>query len=234
MSDIEKAVTARLKKGNEHFEILVDLDKALEFREGKGILEEVLTTDNIFKDVKKGLLASEHEMKIIFGTDDKKKVAIEIIKHGEIQLTAEHQRKLMDEKRKQIVNLIHRNAVDPKTSIPHPVTRIENALEEAKVKIDYNKTAEQQVNDIVKKIREILPIKYETREIWIKIPAQYSGKSYGILKQYGKLTKDEWNNKGELEVVIEVPAGMQSDMFNDLNHLCKGNVESKVIGSKGG
>ena len=102
MVDVNKAITARIKKQGENFEILVnDCEKALEFREGKVPLDEILVINEIFKDVKKGLHASEHEMQKIFGTSDKKRIAGIIINEGEIQLTAEYQKKLREEKIKK-------------------------------------------------------------------------------------------------------------------------------------
>lgn len=235
MVDIDKAVIARLRVGNQNFEILVDCDKALEFRHGKDVsLDDVLATDDIFKDVKKGEHAPENEIVKIFNTSDKRKVAERIVREGEVQLTAEYKNKLRDEKRKQIIELIHRNSIDPKTNLPHPAQRIENALDEARVRIDEFKKAEEQVRDIIDKIRGILPIKYETREVAIKLTAEYAGKSYSILKQYGKVIKDEWQNDGGLVVVLEIPAGLQLELIDKLNALTHGDVDFKVLGSKGG
>jgi len=230
MVDVDKAVIARIKKEGKHFEILVDCDKALAFKEGKATLDDALATEEIYEDVKKGTRASQ--LKKFFGTEDNRAIAKIIIEEGEVQLTAEHLRKLREEKRKQIIYLIHRNAVDPKTNIPHPVVRIENALEEAKVNIDHNKSAEAQVQQVVTKIREILPIKYEIREIALKIPAQFAGRSFSILKQFGKVNQSEYDNTGNLLAVMEVPAGMQNDLFDQLNKICHGSVESKILRSK--
>jgi len=232
MTSIENSVIARLKKQGNNFEILVDLEKALAFKEGKSPLKEVLTTEDVFKDVKKGLHASETEMQDIFKTNDKKKIAEIIIQQGEIQLTAEHKNKLREEKKKKIINLIVRNAVDPKNNIPHPPQRIEAALEEAKVKIDEFKSAEKQIQDIIKQISSVLPISYEKRQIAIDIPAQFSGQSYHILKQYAKIIRDNWKSDGNLSVIIEVPAGMQNDLFDALNKLTHGHIESKILGNK--
>lgn len=233
MIDVNKAITVRLKIKNENFEILVESpEKAIDFLHGKVSLDNIIVTDDIFNDIKKGSKANEHEMQKLFGTNDKKKIAETIIKQGEIQLTAEYRNKLREEKRLQIINLIHRNAIDPRTNLPHPPQRIQNALEEAKVNIDYYKTAESQVQEIIKKINSILPIRYEIRELSIKIPPQFSGKSFSILKHYGKLLSEQWENDGSLLAVVEVPAGLQSDLFNELNHLTKGNVESRVIKTK--
>ena len=112
MIDVSKAIIARLKKGNEVFEVLVDCDKAMEFRDGKCEIEDVLASDAIYKDAKKGERASENEMGKLFETEDSKKIAEVIVKNGEIHLTTELRSKLREEKRKNIVNLINRNAVD--------------------------------------------------------------------------------------------------------------------------
>lgn len=228
--DLDNAITVRLKKGNEHFEILVnDIEKAMQCKHGKLPIAEVLMTNDIYKDIKKGELASEHEITKLFKTSDIRKAAEAILKEGEIRITAEYKQKLRDEKRKAIVNLIHRNSIDTKTNKPHPLQRIENALEEAKVNIDYYKKPEEQVKEIVKQISHILPIKFETREISLRIPAQFAGKSFSIIKRYSQILRETWQSDGSLLVVIDIPAGMQAQLFDELNHLTHGHVESEVI-----
>ncbi len=233
MVNLDNAVVARYKKEGKHFEILIDSDNAIAFRDGKNLLlDDVVLTTDIFIDSKKATKPTDKDLQIIFNTLNKEEICKFILKHGEIQLTAEHQRKIRENKRKQIVNLIHRNAIDAKTGLPHPTTRIENAMNEAKINIDTFKSAEIQVQDVIKKLREILPIKYEIREIWIRVPAQYGAQSFKILKQFGKLLKEEWQGNGDLIVVIEIPAGLTEDLFDDLNKLTRGNIESKILTKK--
>ena len=160
MVNVDKAVIARLKKGENNFEILVDCENALDFRRGKEVsLDDVLATDDIFKDVKKGEKASDLEKS--FGTEDVRKISEKIIKEGEVQLTAEYKSKIREEKKRRIVSLIARGCINPDTNTPHPPQRIENALEEAKVKIDEFKSAEEQVDVIIKQLRPIIPISVE-------------------------------------------------------------------------
>ncbi len=230
MVSVDKAVIARLSKSGKEFEILVDCEKALARKNNEEIpMEDLLATDEVFKDVKKGLHSSDQDIKSVFGDKDFKEIALQIIKEGEVQLTTEHRKKLREETKKKIINDIHRNAVNPETNLPHPPVRIENALIEAKVKIDEFKRAEDQIKPIIDQIRTILPIKYEIREVAIKIPPEFAGQSYSILKQYGKLKKDEWQDDGSLVAVVEVPAGLQNELYEKLNHLTQGNVETKTI-----
>jgi len=229
MVDVDRAVIARLKKQENVFEILVDCDRALEYRAGKNVsLDDVVAVDHIFKDVKKGERASDNVLKSVFGTEDPTEIAKTIIKEGEIQLTAAHREKIREEKRRRIVEIIHRNAIDSKTGLPHPPQRIENAMNEAKVHIDENKGAEEQIDDILKKIRVIIPIKFEVRELAVKIPNKYAGQSYGILKRY-KLLRDEWQNDGSLVAIVEIPAGIQDEFMGQLNKITHGDVEIKIL-----
>ena len=129
MVSVEQAVIARLKTHGANFEILVDCDKAIAFKGGSGDIKEVIATPQVFSDSKKGMLASETQLKQIFGTEEPLEVAKQIIAKGEIQLTSEYRQKLREQKKKQIINMIHSNGVDPKTNYPHPPNRIEAALE---------------------------------------------------------------------------------------------------------
>ena len=231
MVDVDNAVIARLTKNGRKFEILVDCDKALEFREGKITnLNDVLATKDIFSDVKKGEHASG--LKSAFDTEDPVNVAKIILKKGEIQLTTEHKNRLREEVRKRIVNLIHRNSINPQNNLPHPPQRIEAALQEAKVRIDEFKSVEEQAEKIIKQINAIIPIKYETRELAIKIPAKFAGQSFGVVKQFARVLKDDWQDNGSLLLIVEIPAGLQNDLTDRLNNLTKGSIEVSVIKTK--
>lgn len=221
---------ARYKYMGENYEIVVDADKAVEYRNGSNIdLREILMAEKIFNDAHKGLFANEASMKNAFNTTDPLEIAKTILKKGEIQLTAEYRQKLRDEKKNRIIELIHRNGVDPKTNLPHPPQRIENAFLEAKVAIDEHKRAEDQIQDILKKIRLVLPIKFEIREIAVKIPPEYAAKSYSILKNFATIIKDEWQNDGSLVALVEMPAGLQQGFFDALNSATHGNAETKIV-----
>ncbi len=233
MVSLDKAVVAKLRKEGKVYEILVDCESALAFRSGKSVsINDVVVTEEIFYDAKKGNKASENELKKIFGTEDKLDICKKIIKEGTIPLTAELARKEIENKRKLIVTLIARNVVDPKTGKPHPPQRIDNAMNEAKVKVDENKSAEQQVQDIIHQINKILPIKFEVREIAVRILAQYAHKAFPTLKRFGKLLEEKWESDGSLRVTIEIPAGMQEEFEVTLNNIAKGTVETKIVRSK--
>lgn len=230
MVTVDQAIIARLKTQGQSFEILVDCSNALALREGKSIdMHDILAAMKIFSDAKKGLDASENAMKQIFGTSDVDEVAKIIIHKGEIQLSQEYREKLREEKRKQIISIIHRNGVDPKTHLPHPPQRIENAFAEAKLHVDEFKPVQEQVQEALKKLRQILPIKFEVKEIAIKIPPEFAPKCYSTVKTFGTILREEWQTNGYWVAVVELPGGMENDLYDKLNKICHGNVESKIL-----
>lgn len=226
----EKYVIARYEAKGHRFEILVDPDKALELKAGKSIsIDEVLVSDFVYKDAKKGLKASPEAMREVFGTDDPRIVAVEIIKHGEIQLTAEQRKKLVEEKKAQIINLIAKNVVDPKTKLPIPVKRIELALEQARVSIDPFKPAEQQFEGIITQISKVIPIKVAKAYVIVRVPPESASKSMRVLQGMGAIKKSKWLSDGSLEVEMEIPAGMQQELIDKVNALTKGTGDVKIV-----
>jgi len=224
---------AKLKVGGHNFEIDIDPDKAIAFKEGKNIgIRDILKAQKIFSDAKKGLVASEHVMQQVFHTTDPLQIAKVIIEKGNIQLSKEYRERQMQLKKKKIIEIIHTNAVDPKTHLPHPRHRIENAMEEAKIKIDEHKKAEDQVKDVVKKLRSVLPIRFELKDIEIRIPSAYAMKSYSVIKRFGNIIKEEWMQDGGWLVVIEVPGGLEEEFYDNLNSITHGNNEVRVIATK--
>lgn len=221
---------ARLVVKGKRFEVLVDPEKAYRFKEGEKIsIEEVVVGDYIYKDAKKGLKASPSELQEVFGTEDVYKISAEIVKHGELQLTTEQRRKLLEMKRKQIVYHIAKSAIDPKTKTPIPPSRIEKAMEEARVSIDLYKSVEEQVPEIVKAISKVIPIRIAKALVEISVPAEYASKVAGQIMKLGEVKKSNWLADGSLIVQIEIPAGMQSELIDKVNELTKGNASVKVL-----
>ncbi|XES77160.1 MAG: ribosome assembly factor SBDS [Candidatus Bathyarchaeia archaeon] len=225
-----KFTIARYTKDNTHFEVLVKPEKALDYRNGKiSGITEVLAAETIFSDANKGTRIPDDDLKKAFGTTDPLKIADSIIKKGQLQLTTEQRRKMVEEKRRQVIDYISRQAVDPKTNLPHPPMRIENAMEQIRYPIDPYKSIEEQARDIIKLLRPILPLKVEQISVGTRIPAQYAQRAYGAIKAFGPIKKEEWRSDGSWFGVIEMPAGSYASFLNKLGDMTKGSGEAKII-----
>jgi ribosome maturation protein SDO1 len=226
----EKFTVARITIGTEHFEVLVKPEKAFDYRLGKiAAITEVLVTETIFSDANKGTRVAEENLRKAFGTTDGLKIAESILKKGTLQLTTEQRRKMTEEKRKQIIDFISRQAVDPRTNLPHPPLRIENAMEQIHYPIDPFKPVEEQAKDIIKLLRPILPLKIEQLAVGVTLPAQYSARAYGTIKNFGTIKREEWRPDGSWHGVLEMPAGLYAPLIEKLGEITKGSGEAKIV-----
>jgi len=225
-----KYTLVRYQTGSEKFEIMVDPDKGLAYKRGElGEVRNVLLVDTIFTDANKGEKASAEKLEKAFGTSDPLEVAEILFEKGIFQLNTQQRREMMEQKWRQIIHIISRTYVDPKTKLPHPPVRIENALEDVRVQIDPFKDADEQVKDVVDALRHVLPMSSDNVQIAIRVPAEYTGKSYGIAKDYGEIKRDEWQSDGSWIAVVELPAAMQLEMLEALGKSTQGNIQSKIV-----
>jgi len=227
---LDDAVIARWKKGDEHFEVLVDPYAAADLIDGKDIdIVQNLAIDTVFEDSKKGEHASEESVQTVFGTTNIEEVAKKIILKGEIQLTTEQRHKMQKNKKNRIIDTIVRNAMDPKTKAPHPRQRIELAMDEAGVHVDPFKPVKEQVKTTIEALQSFIPLSIASVRISVKIPSQFIGKSYGVVRNFGTLEQEDWQSDGSWIGIIRLPAGLQAEFYDKLNDVTKGNVSTKIL-----
>jgi ribosome maturation protein SDO1 len=160
-----------------------------------------------------------------FRTKDATEVARQILSKGDLALTTDQRRKMVDEKKKQIVQYISKNFVDPKTHIPHPPLRIESAMNETRIIIDPFKRAEDQAKAVIDALRKILPLKSETSLLTITIPPQFSAQSYSVLKTTGNFKNEQWLSDGSLKVILEVNTGTKGTLLDRISSITKGSAQ---------
>lgn len=229
MSAMAEMSVIKYTHEGERFEILVKPDPALEYKLGKKIdMSRVLVSDEIYSDAKRGTRASAEKLLKAFKTDDAAEIAVQILMRGDLSLTTDQRRKMVEEKRKQIVANIARTYVDPRSHLPHPPLRVEQAMKDARAMVDAHKPVAEQVARIVDEIRGVIPLKSETMVLCITVPAQYAAQSYSVLKSTGSLKSEEWLPNGSLSARLEIPAATRPDMLDRLASVTKGTASAEV------
>jgi ribosome maturation protein SDO1 len=232
MISLDEAVTARLESHGARFEVLVDPDAALAIKRGEfdGDLEEVIAAEDVFENASRGDRPAESDLEDVFGTTDPMEIIPEVIERGEIQITAEQRREMQERKRRQLVDRITRNAVNPQMDdAPHPPERIERALEEAGFKIDPMEPVERQVDEALDQLRPILPIRFDEMVIAVQIPADHAGSAQARVRAFGELEREEWQSDGSWVGVVRFPAGLQNDFYDLVNEVSSGEAETRVV-----
>jgi ribosome maturation protein SDO1 len=230
MVKVEDAVIARWETQGSRFEVLVDPQAVQDIKDGKAVdLRDKLALDQVFKDAKKGDKISEEHLEKTFHTRDLAEIARQIVLHGEVQVTTDQRRALQEAKRRQIVATIARNAMNPQTGAPHPPHRIEAAMVEAKVHVDPFRPVDAQVPDVLAKLRPLLPIRLDVVKVKIRVPAQHYPRVIGELKGLGQLSSEEWLSNGSWTAVLEIPAGVQTELYEMLSARTKGAAETALV-----
>ena len=126
-------------------------------------------------------------------------------------MTTNQRKSMVERMRQKIIHHIHSQAVDPKTKSPHPITRIELALDESRYSVDPFKKLDLQIKDAVDKLKVLIPLSFETVRLAFKIPGTGYGSSQRILRQYQ--VKEGWLEDGSWACVIDCPAGMKGEII---------------------
>ncbi|PSP22860.1 ribosome assembly factor SBDS [Halobacteriales archaeon QH_10_65_19] len=232
MISLDEAVTARLESHGERFEVLVDPDAALAIKrdEFEGDLEGVIAAEDVFEDASRGDRPPENALEEAFETTEPLEIIPEVIRRGEIQITAEQRREMQERKRKDLINRITRNAVNPQMDdAPHPPERIESALGETDFRIDPMEPVESQIDEALDALRPVIPIRFDTVTVAAQLPAEYAGSGQAKLREFGDLQSEEWQPDGSWIGVIEFPAGMQNDFYDLVNEVSSGEAETRIV-----
>ena len=224
------AVVIGIQKGHLRFELFVDPNLAFDYRRGENIpLEDILKSYEVYEDAKRGERATESLVKDAFGSDEIFEIAPEIIKQGEFRLTHEQREQLVAEKTESIIDNIAKRAMNPQTGHPHPPDRIRQAMEEAKVRVDPFLSADEQVPNVVKALRVIIPISFESVKLQITLPASYSGKGYNMVATAGVIKSQSWGQDGSWTGLVEIPAQKRQELYDELNKLTKGQIRIELV-----
>ena len=232
MISLDDAVTARLESHGERFEVLVDPDAALEIKRGEfeGELENVIAAEDVFEDASSGDRPPESALEDAFEGTDPIEIIPEVIQRGEIQITAEQRRKMQEQKHRQLINRIARNAVNPQMDdAPHPPERIESALEETKFRVDPMERVESQVDEALDALRPVIPIRFDTMTVAAQLPADHAGSGQAKVREFGDLQREEWQPDGSWICVVEFPAGMQNEFYDLVNEVSSGEAETRIV-----
>jgi ribosome maturation protein SDO1 len=230
MIPLDRAVVARLETHGERFEILVDPDLATKIRHGESMdIEDAVAAIFVFENASRAEKSSDEALQKVFSTTDFGTIARRIIEKGEIHLTAEQRKHLLAEKRGQVITYIARHAINPQTGLPHPPTRIEMAMEEAKVAIDPFKPLDELVAETMKALRPLIPIRFEEVRVAVKIPAEHAAKAYGDIDAFARIEQEEWQKDGSWICVVKIPGGMQQELESLVRKVSKGGGQVRVL-----
>jgi len=167
---LTNVVVVKLKKGGKRFEIACYKNKVVAWRNKiEKNLEEVLQTETVFTNVSRGEVAKGADLKKAFNTDDLTKICIQILEKGEFQLSEKERQTALNSKFTEIASNVSTMCINPTTQRPYPVSLVEQAMKDAHISVKPNKSAKQQALEVVRTLKESIPIERVKMKIRISM-----------------------------------------------------------------
>jgi ribosome maturation protein SDO1 len=214
MVNVDDAFQVSYKREGEEFQVLVDFDELQKFKKKSNEISvhDVLADSHIYKDQKKGELASQIALDKVFANKEEDEIFKEILLKGECQIPTAFLNKLREEKREQIINYLAQNAVNA-NGARYSQTVIRDAINKLSFTVNPNQDAMYQVDDILKLLKKEMPIKIETSVLEIAVPPQYMSAFFGPFRKMGTVTKEYYDDQGQLRLHLEVTSGAKEDVI---------------------
>ena len=171
MVSLDNAVIARYERFGKRFELFVDPDLVELWKENPSNVEfeKLVAIEEVFHDARDGERPTSEVLERAFETSDFRKIAEKILSDGNIQLTSAQRKKMVELKRRQIIQHIQSNAIDPKSKSPHPLTRIELALDESRFSVDPFKNLDVQIKEAINLLKPLIPLSFENTRLAFRI-----------------------------------------------------------------
>ncbi len=233
MVKVDEAFEVKYKKAKANFEVLVDFDKLNQFKkdqekgENKVNVFDVLADDKVFKDQKKGELASENELQAHFQTVKQEQILKTILLQGECQIPTAFKNKLREQIKRQIISYISENATNPQTRGKYANTMIEGEINKIRFNYEINKDFMPQATEMLKLLKKIMPIAISKSKIQMRIPGQHCGNFYGQFRQLGKTTNEKFDDHGNLCLEMEVSDSVIDRVIDEVKR--KSNNEAEYV-----
>jgi ribosome maturation protein SDO1 len=177
MVNVNEAFEVRYEKNKNKFEVLVDFDKLNEFRKNTEEISvyDVLADSKVFSDQKKGKIASTEDLKKAFLDMDEEEILKEILIKGDCQIPSSFLNKLREEKKKQVINYICENAINPLNKSKYTLSMIESEIEKIRYNFDSQRDFTNQAEEVIVLLKKSMAITISRLVLELSVPPQYCG-----------------------------------------------------------
>lgn len=168
---LTNVAVVRMKKGGKRFEVACYKNKVVAWRNNvEKDIDEVLQTHTVYTNVSKGQAAKKEDLIKCFGSDDQAKICKEILAKGELQVSEKERHSQLESSFRDIATLVADRCVNPETKRPYPVSIIEKSMREAHFSIRPNKSAKQQALEVIRLLKETMPLERSQMKLRVVLP----------------------------------------------------------------
>lgn len=168
MHDIQ---LVRLRRGGRTVKVLTVPGMVLGYRQGKVPLPDVLLSEEVYDDVRKGRKTSKWDLQQLFNTADRLECCRAVVEQGEIQLSAAQRAAIAKEKWDQVAEHFDTNYVQTRPWVYNKPQDVKYAMGKVKVRVN----AKSDVGGVIRKSRRAMQdqirgthVNHATRIVYVK------------------------------------------------------------------
>jgi len=220
----------RLKKGGKRYELACYPNKVLSWRNKvEKDLDEVLQVARVFTNVSKGVIAKKEDLIKSFNTDDEKQICIQILEKGELQVSEKERQIQLESLFKDVATIVAEKCVNPETKRPLTVGLVERAMKDIHYNLHPTKSAKQQALEVIKALKEVIPIQRAQMRLRLLVPVQDAKKLKDKLADIIVTNEDESNEDGEFAMTCLIDPGSFRKMDDEVRVVTKGKGKIEIL-----
>ncbi|XP_071517403.1 ribosome maturation protein SBDS [Panulirus ornatus] len=194
----------RMKKGGKRFEIACYKNKVQSWRQKiEKDLDEVLQSEAVFTNVSKGQVAKKGELLKCFETEDQKKVCLEILEKGELQVSDKERHANQEASFREIASIVSDKCINPETKTPYTVSMIESAMKDLHFSLNPKRNNKQQALDVIKQLTGRIPIQRAQMRVRMIIPGKEAKKLKEKVVPLMKVESEKFDPDLNIEGLID-------------------------------
>lgn len=212
----------RMKRGGKRFEVACYKNKVVSWRnKTETDLDEVMQTVNVFTNVSKGTIAKKEDLIKCFGHDDVKKICTEILDKGELQISEKERQTQLESTAKEVATIVSEKCINSETKRPFPVSIIEKSMKQIHFSINPKKNTKQQALEVIKKLKEVLPIE----RCMMKLRIITHKRNKQKLKELAsEIESENVEGDGILEIIMSINPGN----FREIDEVIRTTPKSQL------
>lgn len=219
---LTNVAVVRMKRAGKRFEIACYKNKVVSWRnKTETDLDEVLQTQNVFTNVSKGEFAKKEDLVKCFGHDDVEKICKQILDKGELQISEKERSNQLESALKDVATIVSEKCINSETKRPFPVSIIEKSMKQIHFSVNPKKNTKQQALEVIKKLKEVLPIERCMMKLRIVTHKRNKDK---LRELASDIESQQIEGDGVLEVIMSIDPGK----FRQIDELVRSTPKSQL------
>eukprot|EP00039_Didymoeca_costata_P009591 m.127002 g.127002 ORF g.127002 m.127002 type:complete len:254 (-) comp14536_c0_seq5:58-819(-) len=220
----------RMKKGGKRFELACFRNKVMAWRsKTEKDIDEVLQTHSIFTNTSKGQLAKKADLVKAFGTENEEEIVAQILEKGQLQVSKEERDHKNEESFQEVARMVAERCVNPDTQRPYTMTQIERAMKDIHVSIKPNQGLKQQALEVIRQLKESIPVERARMLLRVTIPSTHKPKSLKTtLEGLINIETEEWDD-GDLSLTCTIDPGNFRSLDDHVKSGSKGEGTVEIL-----